>query len=125
MIPPVVLYSCRKIWVRDLACKSDDREACRAVIAELLHWRKSMKNEALLLIESEDALVTLSEDELDDIHGGVLGVVMGIAAFGIAGYQAFTTEEERIRHRNAIRRAFTEPRRVAGRAFTESAKAVG
>lgn len=54
---------------------------------------------------SEELLFPLSKDEQGSIQGGWLAgaaVVVGVVGLGIAAYQTFYSEEERVSHRKFI-----------------------
>ncbi len=51
---------------------------------------------------SEDLLISLSEDEQGSIQGGWIGAVVGAVGLGVAVYAAFTSEKERVAHRKYI-----------------------
>ena len=51
--------------------------------------------------DSESFMTVLSGKEVGNIQGGWLGAALGAAALGVAVYQTFTTEDERLLHRRA------------------------
>lgn len=50
--------------------------------------------------ELEHQLTALADDEKVIIQGGWAGVAIGAAALGLAAYVAFTTEKDRVHHRD-------------------------
>ena len=65
-----------------------------------------VQDQTLLLTElmtsDEDCLIPLTEDEQDCIQGGWVGVALRAAALGATLYQSFTTEKERMEHRDFV-----------------------
>jgi hypothetical protein len=56
--------------------------------------------------ELENEMITLADVDQTHIQGGGIGAAIvggaAVATLGVTAYMAFTTEKERIRHRNAV-----------------------
>lgn len=67
----------------------------------------------LSFAEENNEMMALIDDEQMLIHGGWVGLAIGGAGLALAGYCAFTTEKERMQHRNAAKRVVVGAARKA------------